>query len=402
MTRPLRILWALPYLPWPTTSGGKLRQYHLLRCMAARGHRITLLVQSKVPLDDAARQRLEPLLERLIVLPRRPLRSWRTMCAALASPLPLLASVNGHAPALTACFERLLDERWDVVQIEHSYAFQPYAAPLARRRQPFLLTEHNVESTLSEVTYRRLPAPLRLLAGIDHGRYRRWERKVLRRAAQVVALTAADAGAFERLTGRSAALVVNGTNVAAFAAVRPDAQAQRVLYVGNFEYAPNIDAVEWLLDEIMPRLWRVLPEARLSLCGYAMPARWRERWPDPRIEWLGYVEHLDAVQAGSSVFVAPLRDGGGSKLKVIEAMAAGLPLASTTQGVSGLAVRDREHFRLGDDAAALATALAELLQAPAEAARLGEAGRRYVREHHDWEVAAAQLDAVYRTLQPCA
>ena len=75
--RPLRILWTMPYLPWPTTSGGKTRQYHLLRRMAERGHRITLLVQSKTPLDDEGCARLTPLVERLIVLPRRPLRPHR-------------------------------------------------------------------------------------------------------------------------------------------------------------------------------------------------------------------------------------------------------------------------------------------------------------------------------------
>ncbi|EGH48531.1 glycosyl transferase, group 1, partial [Pseudomonas syringae pv. pisi str. 1704B] len=77
----MRILWTLPYLPWPTTSGGKTREYHLLRNLAARGHRITLLVQSKNPLDDDARAALEPWLERLIVIDRRPLLSLRTLLA---------------------------------------------------------------------------------------------------------------------------------------------------------------------------------------------------------------------------------------------------------------------------------------------------------------------------------
>ena len=291
-----------------------------------------------------------------------------------------------------------IDLHWDVVQIEHSYAFQPYATALARHRQPFVLTEHNVESSLSAATYRRLPVPLRQLACIDHWRYRRWERDVLRRATRLVALTTADAAAFKRLSGRSASLVVNGTETDAFAAVQPNPAAQRVMYVGNFEYAPNVDAVAWLLSEIMPRVWKRLPQARLSLCGHAMPATWRKRWPDPRIEWLGYVEQLAAVQARASAFVAPLRDGGGSKLKVIEAMAAGLPLASTAQGVSGLDVRDGVHFRQGDDAESLAAALAGLLQSPTEALRLGEAGRNYVREQHDWNISAAQLEAVYREL----
>ena len=115
----MRILWILPYLPWPTTSGGKTRQYHLLRSLAAAGHRITLLVQSKTALDDETRQQLEPMLERLVVLPRRPLSSIGTLCAAILAPYPLLASINGLAPRLRRQFRELMVEPWDVIQIEH-------------------------------------------------------------------------------------------------------------------------------------------------------------------------------------------------------------------------------------------------------------------------------------------
>ena len=102
--KPLRLLWTLPYLPWPITSGGKARQFHLLRELAGRGHRITLLVQSKTPADDEVLKTLTPLLEELIVLPRRALRHPLTLWHAAMSPLPLLATVNGHAPALAQRF----------------------------------------------------------------------------------------------------------------------------------------------------------------------------------------------------------------------------------------------------------------------------------------------------------
>ena len=106
-----------------------------------------------------------------------------------------------------------------------------------------------------------------------------------------------------------------------------------MLFLGNYEYAPNVDAVEWMLDEILPRVWAHCPEARMSVCGYALPAEWAQRWSDPRIEWQGFVPDLLQLQSSSSVFLAALRHGGGSKLKVLEALAAGLPLASTAQGL---------------------------------------------------------------------
>lgn len=400
--RPLRMLWVLPYLPWPTTSGGKLRQFHLLRCMAARGHRITLLVQSKVPLDTHTQAQLEPLLEQLIVVPRRPLRSLTTLLHGLLSPAPLLATVNGHSGALAQQLDGLLQRPWDIVQVEHSYTFHSCERVLRRHRQPFVLTEHNVESSLAEVTYSRLAAPLRSLAGLDRVRYQRWERRVLGQARKVVALTEADAEVLTPLSAHPVAVVVNGTDTRAFSDVTPDPQARRVLFVGNFEYAPNVDAVEWMLEQVMPEVWKQSPDVRLCLCGYALPAQWQARWRDPRIEWRGFVENLQQVQSQSSVFLAALRDGGGSKLKVLEAMAAGLPLVATPQAVSGLQVQSGTHYLGGGDAQALVQALLKLLAEPVLAQQLGEAGRRYVSDQHDWTRSADQLEAVYAELLPCA
>ena len=394
----LRILWVLPYLPWPTSSGGKTRQFHLLRALAAAGHRITLLVQSKTPLDDETRRVLQPLLEQLIVMPRRALRSPTTLLAVAASPLPMLASINGHAPALSRRFAELLEQQWDVVQIEHSYSFQPYEQALQQAAQPFVLTEHNVESALGGATYDRFPAWLKPLVRLDQWRYRRWERRVMGQAAQVVAVTEADAHVLEGMLGRSVPVVVNGVDAARYAQVSPAYASKRLLFIGNYEYPPNVDAVEWAMDEVMPRVWQAQPEARITIAGYALPDAWRQRWPDARIEWHGFVPDLTALQEQAAIFFAPLRQGGGSKLKVLEAMAAGLPVVTTAQGVSGLAVVAGVEYDGGEDPAALAAAVLRQLADPGAAERMGAAARAYVARAHDWSVAAGQLLAVYDAL----
>ncbi|MBN2993533.1 glycosyltransferase family 4 protein [Pseudomonas cedrina subsp. fulgida] len=394
----MRILWILPYSPWPATSGGKTRQFHLLRSLAARGHRITLLLHDKHPVSPPDRQVLEAFLEQLIVLPRRPLRSVTTLLAGLLAPYPLLASVNGLSGPLQDTFNWLLGEPWDVVQIEHSYSFQPYEAALARKSQAFVLTEHNVESALGAATYDRLPNWALPFIRYDQWRYARWERRVMRQADHVVAVTQSDAQVLATIAGKPVSVVVNGVDCDHFAAARSDPSTHRVLFLGNYEYAPNVDAIEWALDEILPKVWERCPQARMSVCGFGMPASWRERWQDPRIEWQGFVPDLLTLQSSSSVFLAPLRHGGGSKLKVLEALAAGLPLASTEQGVSGLDLVEGLDYLGGQTATGLADAVVRLLQCPDAAAPMGEAGRAYVRRAHDWSVAASQLEHVYASL----
>jgi len=260
-----------------------------------------LLLHDKHPVSPADRQVLEAFVEQLIILPRRPLRSLKTLVAGLFAPYPLLASVNGLAGELQDTFNWLLGEQWDVVQIEHSYSFQPYEDALARKSQPFVLTEHNVESALGAATYDRLPRWSLPFIRYDQWRYARWERRVMRQAAQVVAVTQNDAHVLEKIAGKPVPVVVNGVDCDHFAAAHPDPSTCRVLFLGNYEYAPNVDAIEWALDEILPKVWARCADARMSVCGFGMPDSWRERWKDPRIEWQGFVPNLLDLQSSCSV-----------------------------------------------------------------------------------------------------
>ncbi|WP_339532899.1 glycosyltransferase family 4 protein [Pseudomonas mucidolens] len=394
----MRILWIVPYLPWPMTSGGKTRQYHLLRTLSERGHRITLLVQSKTAPDATAHAALAPLLERLIVLPRRSLKHPMTVLGGVCAPWPLLTTVNGLSAPLQARFAELLNEAWDVIQVEHSYSLQPFLKPLRQQGRDFVLTEHNLESSLGGATYDRFPNWAGLFVRYDQWRCRLWERKTFDAARHVIAVTQTDAHAMRTLSSTPISVVVNGVDSRAFSDVSADPQSQRLLFVGNYEYAPNLDAVQWMLEEIFPRVWLQCPCTRLAVVGYGLPDHWRSRWPDERIEWLGFVPDLTALQRRCAGFVAALRHGGGSKLKVLEAMAAGLPLVSTAQGVSGLAVQPQVHYLAGESAEALADAIVRLLDEPAMARQLADAARDYARNHHDWAVAANELEQIYRAL----
>jgi len=394
----VRILWIVPYLPWPMTSGGKTRQYHLLRTLSERGHRITLLVQSKTAADATVHAALEPLLEQLIVVPRRPLKHPLTLLGGMFAPWPLLTTVNGLSAALRQRFDELLKDSWDVIQVEHSYSLQPFLKALQQQSRDFVLTEHNLESSLGGATYDRFPAWASLFVRYDQWRCEQWERKAFDAASHVIAVTETDAQAMRQVTSTPVSVVVNGVDSRAFSAVTADPSTQCMLFVGNYEYAPNLEAVQWLLDEIFPRVWLQCPTARLAIAGYGLPEAWRSRWPDARVEWLGFVPDLTALQRRCSGFVAALRHGGGSKLKVLEAMAAGLPLVSTGQGASGLAIQPEQHYLAGETARDLAEAIVRLLNQPALAAQLAAAAREYARNFHDWAVAGNELEHIYRTL----
>ncbi len=401
----LKILWTSPYLTWPTAGGNKVRQFHMLRGLAEQGHRITLLVQSKTPLDETARSMLAPLVERLIVLGRRSRKHPLTLAAALLAPYPVVVSVNGLSRALRTVMAELLAESWDAVHVEHSYGLQPLLGVLQERHQPFALSEHNVESSLTGITNYHPgipPALVRQLRRYDGWRYRNWEKRALTAPDRLIAVTPEDAQRLAEISGRTVDVVANGVDTTGLATVRPNLGSRRVMFIGNYEYPPNAAAVELTLGKILPLIWRRIPAVRFAVCGQGLPPVWRERWSDPRIEWRGFVRDLADEQRRSAVLLAPLNAGGGSKLKVLESMAAGLAVVCTPEAVSGLGVRDGREYREGRTPQDLAARVIELFEDQQQLHHIGESARSYVRQRHDWRPLVEQMVEIFRELPPRA
>lgn len=394
----MKILWTLPYVPWPTVGGNRVRVYNLLRNLSARGHRITLVMQTDCEWDEA-RHELEPLVERIIILWRRRRLSPVTLLAAAFSRYPVDVSIYGFSRSMRKIMQDLLKEPWDIVQVEHSYGLQSFLSILERLDQPFVMTEHNVESTLVHTNHYHHRVPKALLPSLhkfDLWRYRRWERRAFAAPRRLIAVTQPDADRMSTIGHRAVDVIANGADTESGAAVHPARDRPHIMFIGNFAYPPNQDAVEWAASEIMPRIWRTLPAARFIVCGGFARPEWPTRWPDPRIEWRGFVPDIAAVQRECAVFLAPLRSGGGSKLKVLEAMAAGMPVVSTQEGVSGLAAVPEQEYIAGEDADALAAGVIDLLNDPVSSERIGEAGRRYVQTTHGWKALTENLEKVYR------
>jgi glycosyltransferase involved in cell wall biosynthesis len=168
-----------------------------------------------------------------------------------------------------------------------------------------------------------------------------------------------------------------------------------VVFLGNYTHPPNVDAALWLGREIMPRLRRLRPGVRLALAGAYAPAEVRAlAGPDIRV--LGYVSDAEALMRGSAVVLAPVRTGGGMRMKVLHAMALGKPVVTTTRGTAGLATGERvAPFAVADDEESMARLTAQLLAAPDAREQLGAAARRYVEEHHSPRAYASRLEAIY-------
>ena len=393
-----RVLIVTPYPIHPPDHGGGVRLYNLVRRLAASCD-LYLLIFSRQGEDPPQRRALEPFARRVVFHRWEP--SFRRGFWALRPPGAELFASERAAARIR---DLTITHGIDVVQLEYT-ELGHYAAGVREAR--VVLTEHDV-AFRQHASRRRMAFHRTFPEGKAFGssfgdlmRLLRYELSVCRSADQLHMMSAADArhlAPFQPDGARRMRVVPNGVDTAFY---RPPADApprEAVLYVGNFQNLPNVDALEYFLLDVWPLVRLSRPEARLTVAG-ANPSKRVLRF-DGRdgVEVVGSVPDLRPYYHRHRLMVAPIRAGSGTRLKILEAFAAGLPVVSTTLGAEGIDCLDGRHLLIADQPAAFANAVARLLDDGALCARLAAAAETLAVERYDWEHGAAAALACYREL----
>jgi glycosyltransferase involved in cell wall biosynthesis len=395
----MRILWLTPELPyWPGGSGGSTRQFHLVRRLVRRGHAVDVV--SPVHEDQQnGRASLAAAGATLYAVDRPASRREEVLRAVRLRPalLPLAATMPVQAWQVEVFFTRMraavaaaLAQGPDVVVIEHDWAAR-WAAEL-----PAELPKVSGLENLSWDYYDRRAAAAggvsaRLL-GLEARRFERFDRGTLGRFDLLLAMSEDDREELRRVSDRPSAVIPNGVDTSA---LRPSPLpgTPTVLFTGTFGYAPNAEALRWLLAEIWPAVRSRLPTAELLVVGKGVPDDVAGLAGDG-VTLAGWVPEMQPWFDRAQAVIVPMRSGGGTRLKVLDGLASGRPLVSTTMGAMGVDVRDGEHVVLADGAEAFAAAVVRVLGDPALAARLGAAGRRVAEDVYDWHAIGDRLEGL--------
>jgi glycosyltransferase involved in cell wall biosynthesis len=389
-----QLLFVSPRFLFPVDSGGKIRTTQILRGMKGGRFEITLASPAPADAQERFRAQLDSVCDHFVSWPearRLPGHSlWRLRHVAGSLPIPV-ATDRSHAGSQVVA--QLMARRPDVAVFDfpHAHVLAQSAPGVAR-----VMFTHNVEAEIfrrhAEVAGN--PA-LRWLWNHQFRRMQEFEGNVLRSYDTVVAVSARDAAAFKRDYGLAECRVIDTGVDLDYFAYREPPEGHDVVFSGSMDWLANADGIRYFLDEVWSAIVAQVPQARMLVVGRTPPADLVELAKSRGVNWefTGFVDDVRDYLHRASAYVIPLRVGGGTRLKVFEAMASGSPVVSTSIGVEGLPVEPGVHYLRGDDAQSLASGVVRLLRERGTARQLARTARAYVEERFSFQRVARQFES---------
>jgi glycosyltransferase involved in cell wall biosynthesis len=437
----MRVLHFVPRVPWPLNTGAKLRNYHLAREIAGRAS-ITLLAfsendeQTNQPSAPADESSTEPILESPESFYERVILVGRDQGYTLSkivrgaigkTPLPVL---NYTTPAMKEALARVLDEQdFDVVQVESIHLAEYLPIIRAASSSPQIICDwHNIESELMQrYSERQTNVLRRTYARRAAGQMSRLERRAMHEFDAHIVVSKRDGERLQELAPKARIfLIENGVDTAYYTDERinrahaawlkergqetasfQDAERdstpapevkkpRRVAFVGSMDYHANVDAAVSFAEEVWPRLQAEQPGLIFTIVGRDPAREVRQLEQVSGIEVTGTVDDVRPYYHETLAAIIPLRVGGGSRLKILEAMAAGVPVISTTLGAEGLDVQDGKNILIAEKSEDFCEAITRLDEERRRTLIAG--GRALVSEQYDWSRLGALLFETYKGL----
>jgi sugar transferase (PEP-CTERM/EpsH1 system associated) len=397
----LRILLIADRVPYPLFSGDRLRTYNLL-LRIAKQHEVWLVTFLDAPEETDGVQRIKEICHRVETVKLKHSRKLAYLPGLLkygltGKPVQLVFYYSGDLIRRIQKLVSLVD--FDIIQIEHSHMALYLEALPSQLRSKSILTFHDVQfEKFNRIFHieRRLGKKVR--AWLHSQMMRRWEPYYAERFGRCVAMSEVDRHLLLSANPRlRLSVITNGVDAHSRQPLPLNSAQNELVFVGSMDYAPCVDAALFFCHEVLPRIRSIVGEVELWIVGRNPVPEVRKLEGDG-IHVTGQVDDVVSYYSRSTACVVPLRAGGGTRLKILEAMALGRPVISTSIGCEGLDVIDGKHLLVGDTPEQFAKQTVRLLTDHALHLHITTNARRLVVKHYDWDAIAEKLMRIYAEL----
>ncbi len=401
----MKILVVSSFLPYPLFSGGHIRLFNLIKELSKR-HAITLVCEKREYQTEKDIQEVEKICKQVIVIDRKKQWSFRNITKAGFSVYPFLMVGHAQKSMRSKIEEILVKETFDLIHIETFYVMQN----LPKVSIPTVLVEHNIEYLVYQRFAQGSSIAFRPLFLLDVMKMKYWEQKFWKEATRLIAVSNEE----KKLMARDDVVVVpNGVDIEKFkvqsSKFKNNKKEKRILFIGDFKWIQNRDAVEWMLKQIWPKINSELRtpasrgeqnlELKLWIVGRSIPDSIKKLTDDRNVlfDENAPMETLEIFKQ-ADILLSPIRVGGGTSFKILEAMASRVPVVTTSLGIEGIDARSGDDVLIADSPEGLANHTIRLLEDEEKYLRLAKNARELIEKKYDWKVIVKQLEQVYESV----
>ena len=395
----MNILLISSYLPYPLYSGGHIRLYNLLKLLSKK-HSITLVCEKRNYQSKKDEDEVKKVCSELITVDRIPQWSIMNILKSGFSLYPFLLVGHTNKDLKKTIKKQLANSTFDIIHVETSYVFQN----IPQTTVPIVLVEHNIEYLVYKKYANGSPFFLKPILYMDILKLRFWEKRFWKRASHLVAVSEEEK---KFMDNSKVSVVPNGVDIEKFKIKSPSGSKSqteeiRILFIGDFKWVQNKDAVSWLLEEIWPLFIKVYENKslpKLWVVGKNIPNSIKKLNTSESVFYdEDASEKTEEIYKKASLLVAPIRVGGGSRYKILEAMASGTPVVSTTLGIEGITLKNGKEVLVADDPESFAMDMKTVLENSELKNTMVKKARMLVSENYDWKIIVKKLEEVYNSV----
>jgi len=396
----MNVLLVSSYLPYPLFSGGHVRLYNLIKELSLK-HKITLVCEKRDYQGDVEINEVKKFCKKVITVPRGKQWSFENILKTGLSTLPFLVIGHTSSEMRKEIQKELNESQYDLIHVETSYVMQNIPAT----EIPIILAEHNVEYLVYKRFADKAPLLLRPFLYIDVLKLKSWEETMWKKATKLIAVSENEKKIMEKKR-KDVVIVSNGVDITKFKIQNSkfNEGEKRILFIGEFKWMQNRDAIEWIIKEIWPKLKaEFIPSMtdkgiKLWVVGRSIPDSVKALTSDKSVLFDDHApKETELIYEKADLLLAPIRVGGGTSFKILEAMASGVPVVTTNLG-NAIKAKEDMQIVIAKDADDFVMKIKKLLEDKEFYETISRNARNLIEEKFNWKKIAQDLDSVYESV----